>query len=249
MGIDQDRSGQPQHGGIIGKIPTTFVLRLISLSTRSSGLVDQCMVQCEGGKDAKAIRSPRASANIDATVVILGTSMAATLSTWSITSAPVGWAKIGPQSPHAGRVEGVWPRRIPSLGDRRPTTTDRGRDVEWAAAVVNCVCPIRIRLVGRPTDEDLVRLEDAVARLVSRQLQAAQRALRANSRGDAESVARIRAGQGFAANGRFAAATAHRRRCYLGCRGRVRCSSCPRLLRHQGEGPSWGRLFNSPAAR
>jgi hypothetical protein len=44
-------------------------------------------------------------------------------------------------------------------------------------AGVNCVVPIRIRLVGRPTDQDLVRLEDTVARLVARQLLAAQRAL------------------------------------------------------------------------
>jgi hypothetical protein len=43
---------------------------------------------------------------------------------------------------------------------------------------VNCVVPVRVRLVGRPTDEDLLRLEDAVARLVTRQLLAGQRALR-----------------------------------------------------------------------
>jgi hypothetical protein len=42
---------------------------------------------------------------------------------------------------------------------------------------VNCVVPIRIRLVGRPTDQDLVRLEEVVARLVARQLLAAQRTL------------------------------------------------------------------------
>jgi hypothetical protein len=52
-----------------------------------------------------------------------------------------------------------------------------------AAAGMRCVVPIRIRLVGRPTDEDLVRLEAAVARLVTRQLQAAQRALQAGGPG------------------------------------------------------------------
>jgi hypothetical protein len=46
-----------------------------------------------------------------------------------------------------------------------------------AVAGMHCVVPIRIRLVGRPTDDDLVRLEDAVARLVGRQLLTAQRSL------------------------------------------------------------------------
>ena len=42
---------------------------------------------------------------------------------------------------------------------------------------VECQVPIRVRLVGEPTDEDLARLEDAVARAVGRQLAAAGRTL------------------------------------------------------------------------
>ena len=46
----------------------------------------------------------------------------------------------------------------------------------------------------------------------------------------------------MAAKRPFAAATAHRRRSDLGCRGRVGHSNCPRLLRQPGEGsPGGGR--------
>src|SRR5918995_1589375 len=75
-------------------MPTTFVLRLTSLLTRSNGLVLQILVQCDGGKAAKAVRSSRASVSMAATAGNLGASMAATLSSWSMTSAPVGWAKM-----------------------------------------------------------------------------------------------------------------------------------------------------------
>src|SRR5215207_4939535 len=75
-------------------MPTTFVLRLISLLTRSNGLVDQILVQWAAGKLAKAVRSALASASILATAGNLAASMAATLSSCSMTSAPVGWAKI-----------------------------------------------------------------------------------------------------------------------------------------------------------
>jgi hypothetical protein len=50
---------------------------------------------------------------------------------------------------------------------------------------VNCVVPVRVRLVGRPTDDDLLRLEDTVARLVTRQLRAAQLALQGGGAGPA----------------------------------------------------------------
>jgi hypothetical protein len=75
-------------------MPTTFVLRLISLLTRSNGFVDHTLAQCAGGKAAKAVRSSRASASMVATAGNFGASMAATWSTWSMTSAPLGWAKM-----------------------------------------------------------------------------------------------------------------------------------------------------------
>jgi hypothetical protein len=42
---------------------------------------------------------------------------------------------------------------------------------------LDCVVPIRVRLVGTPTAADLMRLEEAVARLVGRRLEQAERAL------------------------------------------------------------------------
>jgi hypothetical protein len=65
MGLDQHRAGQPQHGRVVGKMPTTFVLRL-TLLTRSKGLVLQILIQCGVGKEAK-VRSTRASASMTAT--------------------------------------------------------------------------------------------------------------------------------------------------------------------------------------
>src|SRR5215211_4119850 len=75
-------------------MPTTFVLRLTSLFSRSNGFVLQILAQCAVGKDAKAVRSSWASSSILATAGNFGCSMAATLPTCSVTSAPVGWAKI-----------------------------------------------------------------------------------------------------------------------------------------------------------
>ena len=42
---------------------------------------------------------------------------------------------------------------------------------------LDCVVPIRVRLVGTPTAADLMRLEEAVARLIGRRLEQANRAL------------------------------------------------------------------------
>ncbi|TCN32719.1 hypothetical protein EV644_12488 [Kribbella orskensis] len=41
----------------LGKAPTTSVRRLISLFTRSNGLVNQISYQCDTGKSAKAVTS------------------------------------------------------------------------------------------------------------------------------------------------------------------------------------------------
>jgi hypothetical protein len=54
----------------------------------------QSLAQWAGGKLAKAVRSSLASVSIAATAGNLSCSMAATLSSCSVTSAPVGWAKI-----------------------------------------------------------------------------------------------------------------------------------------------------------
>ncbi len=45
----------------LGKIPTTRARRLISLLTRSRGLVDQILVQCDRGNAVKASTSALAS--------------------------------------------------------------------------------------------------------------------------------------------------------------------------------------------
>ena len=68
--------------------------RLTSLLTRSNEFVLETLTQWATGKDANAVRSSRASSSIVATAENLGCSMAATLSTWSMTSWPVGWAKM-----------------------------------------------------------------------------------------------------------------------------------------------------------
>jgi hypothetical protein len=96
------------------KILTTFVLRLTLLFTRSTGLVLHTLAQWAGGKDAKAVRSSRASSSIVATAGNFGCSMAATLSTCSQTSAPVGWAKIvriAAATISAEPLGGPWPAR------------------------------------------------------------------------------------------------------------------------------------------
>jgi len=56
LGLDQDRAGEAQQRGRVGE-PTTSVRRLISLFSRSSGLVLPIFFQCETGKDAKAVTS------------------------------------------------------------------------------------------------------------------------------------------------------------------------------------------------
>ena len=47
--LDQQGTGQPQQGGVVGKIPTTSVRRPISRLTRSRGLVDLSFGQCSAG--------------------------------------------------------------------------------------------------------------------------------------------------------------------------------------------------------
>ena len=47
--LDEQRTGQPQQGGVVGKIPTTSVRRPISRLTRSSGLVLRSLDQCSRG--------------------------------------------------------------------------------------------------------------------------------------------------------------------------------------------------------
>jgi hypothetical protein len=49
VGLDADRAGQPERAAGLGKTPTTSVRRLISLFSRSSGLVDHTFDQCERG--------------------------------------------------------------------------------------------------------------------------------------------------------------------------------------------------------
>jgi hypothetical protein len=68
VGFDEDRAGQPQQRGQFMKTPTTSVQRLISLLSRSSGLVDQIFFQCGTGKSANAVMSAAASRSMDSTL-------------------------------------------------------------------------------------------------------------------------------------------------------------------------------------
>jgi hypothetical protein len=61
MGFDQHGPGQPYWRLRVREHPTTSVRRLISLCSRSSGLVDQSLFQWLGGKLVKASRSSAAS--------------------------------------------------------------------------------------------------------------------------------------------------------------------------------------------
>src|SRR5512135_3871390 len=73
---------------------TTSVRRLISLFSRSNGLVLHSFFQGASGKSAKAVRSALASVSIAVTAGNLPSSRAATVSSWSRTAGPVGWAKM-----------------------------------------------------------------------------------------------------------------------------------------------------------
>src|SRR5512135_2214014 len=73
---------------------TTSVRRLISLFSRSNGLVLHSFFQGASGKSAKAVRSALASVSIAVTAGNLPSSKAATVSSWSRTAGPVGWAKM-----------------------------------------------------------------------------------------------------------------------------------------------------------
>jgi hypothetical protein len=67
--LDQHRAGQPKQGGGVGEVPTsgrcpqrtTSVRRLISLFSRSRGLVDQIFFQWPIGKAVKASSEPPTS--------------------------------------------------------------------------------------------------------------------------------------------------------------------------------------------
>jgi hypothetical protein len=47
--VGEDGADESDHGGFVGKIPTTLLRRLISLLIRSSGFVDQICTQCDRG--------------------------------------------------------------------------------------------------------------------------------------------------------------------------------------------------------
>lgn len=94
MGFGQDGAGEPEQGGGVGKTPTTSVRRLISLFSRSSGLVDQIFFQWLTGKAAKAVTSPAASRSIVSTLGNCQPSIAAIVSSWSWTWPGLGWAKM-----------------------------------------------------------------------------------------------------------------------------------------------------------
>ena len=94
MGFDEHGGGQAGDRGVVGKIPTTFVRRLSSLFSRSSGLVLHSLRQWATGTCRKAVRSSLASTSSAATAGNRGWSVVATLSTWSATSAGVSWAKM-----------------------------------------------------------------------------------------------------------------------------------------------------------
>jgi hypothetical protein len=108
VGLDEHRASESEHGGIVGEDPDHVGAALELLVDRSNGLVDQILVQCAGGKAAKAVRSSRPSASIVATAGNLGASMAATLPTWSTTSWPVGCAKIVRMAAATSRLS-PWP--------------------------------------------------------------------------------------------------------------------------------------------
>ena len=85
MGLDQDRPGQPQQGLGVGEDPTTSVRRLISLLSRSKGLVDQTFLQWLGGNEVKASRSGAASRSMRSSLGNCRPSIPAMTSSWSWT--------------------------------------------------------------------------------------------------------------------------------------------------------------------
>src|SRR5690606_14618529 len=78
----------------LGKISTTSARRLISLLSRSMGLLDQIFCQWVWGKAVKASTSVLASSIIAATFGKLPERVSATWSHWAATSAGSVWAKI-----------------------------------------------------------------------------------------------------------------------------------------------------------
>lgn len=61
MGVGQDGPDEADDGGLVREDPTTRERRLISLLSRSRGLVDQILRQCSRGNAAKARTSALAS--------------------------------------------------------------------------------------------------------------------------------------------------------------------------------------------
>src|SRR5215207_660709 len=78
----------------LGKIPTTRARLLISLLTRSRGLVDQILGQWLRGKAVKANTSGLASSINGPILGNAATSWSRTLSQVAATVAASGWAKI-----------------------------------------------------------------------------------------------------------------------------------------------------------
>jgi hypothetical protein len=69
----------------LGKMPTTFVRRLISLLSRSSGLVLQILRQCSYGKCRNASTSSRAASITGTAVVNFLRSITVTRCQWART--------------------------------------------------------------------------------------------------------------------------------------------------------------------
>ena len=80
--------------GSLGKMPTTRARRLISLLTRSSGLVDHTLGQWLRGKAVKASTSVLASSISGPILGKAAASWSRTLSQVLATVAASGWAKI-----------------------------------------------------------------------------------------------------------------------------------------------------------
>lgn len=76
----------------LGKMPTTLVRRLISLLSRSSGLLDQTFLQWSNGNGVNARTSPLAERMEAAAFGSRASSWSATSSQRESTSAGVSWA-------------------------------------------------------------------------------------------------------------------------------------------------------------
>jgi len=89
-----DWSPASEAGWSRAKTPTAAERRLISLLSRSSGLVDQIFFQCGTGKSAKAVMSAAASCSMDSTLGSWRPSVPAMVSSCPHTCSASGWAKM-----------------------------------------------------------------------------------------------------------------------------------------------------------